>query len=52
LGSKERKLSYSIEFKVEAVNNAEKHKSEAPSENSREADFSGNDDNFLGSYYE
>jgi hypothetical protein len=46
MGSKERQLSYSIAFKVEVVNYAEKHGSEASSENNCEDDFSGSDDNF------
>jgi hypothetical protein len=52
MGSKDRRLCYSIAFKVEVVNYAEKHGSEASSENSREDDFSGSDDDFLGFYDE
>jgi hypothetical protein len=52
MGSKERRLSYSIAFKVGVVDYAEKHGSEAWSENNREDDFSGNDDDFLGFYDE
>jgi hypothetical protein len=47
MGSKERRLSYSIAFKVEVVNYAEKYGSKASNENNREDDFSGNDDDFL-----
>jgi hypothetical protein len=52
MGSKERRLYYSIAFKVEVVNYAEKHGGEALSENKREDDFSGSDDDFLGFYDE
>jgi hypothetical protein len=45
--SKERRLSYSIAFKVEVMNYAEKHGSEASSENNCEDDFSCSDDDFL-----
>jgi hypothetical protein len=48
MGSKERRLWYSIAFKVEVMNYAEKHGSEASSENNREDDFSGSDDDFMG----
>jgi hypothetical protein len=40
MGSKER-WSYSIAFKVEVVNYAEKHGSEASSENNHDDDFLG-----------
>jgi len=43
MGSKERRLSYSIAFKIEVVNYAE---------NNHEDDFSGSDDDFLGFYDE
>jgi hypothetical protein len=52
MGSKERQLSYSIAFKVEVVNYPEKHGSEASSENNREDEFSGSDNDFLGLYDE
>jgi hypothetical protein len=48
MGSKEKRLSCSIAFKVEVVNYAEKHGSKASSENNREDDFCGIDDDFLG----
>jgi hypothetical protein len=47
MGSKEGRLSYSTAFKVEVVNYAEKHGSEASSENNRQDDFSGRDDDFF-----
>jgi len=43
MGSKERRLSYSIAFKIEVVNYAT---------NNHEDDFSGSDDDFLGFYDE
>jgi len=43
MGSKERRLSYSIAFKIEVV---------YYTENNHEDDFSGSDDNFLGFYDE
>jgi hypothetical protein len=52
MGSKERRLSYSIAFKVKVVNYAEKHGSDASSENIREDNFSGSDVDFLGFYGE
>jgi hypothetical protein len=52
MGSKERQLSYSVAFKVEVMNYAEKHGSEASGENNREDDFSCSDDDFLGFYDE
>jgi hypothetical protein len=53
MGSKERQLSYSIAFKkVQVVNYAEKHGSEASSKNNHEDDFSGSNDDFLGIYDE
>jgi hypothetical protein len=52
MGSKERQLSYSIEFKVEVMNYAEKHGSKGSGEYNREDDFSGSDNNFLYFYDE
>jgi hypothetical protein len=49
---KRKTLSYSTAFKAEVVNYAEKNISEASSENDREDDFSGSDDNFLDFYDE
>jgi len=43
MGSKERRLSYSIAFKIEVLNYTE---------NNHEDDFSGSDDDCLGFYDE
>jgi hypothetical protein len=49
IGSKERRLSNSIAFKIEVVNYAEKkHENRA----AERRDFSGSDEDFLGFYDE